>query len=288
MSDTIPNSFKIAFDDACKLVYQDSGQRLKKMVRSEKSDGSTYTFQLLGNGEASQKARGAQIPRMNLNHTAPVATLGKWYASEPIDNLDRLVQSYDETTKLANICVMAVGRAEDTIIRTSLVAAAVAATNVIEHNDLGWTLVKAKMLHRAFGQNFIFDSGMGNNVVFVTSMGFEDLLSIDGFANADYMGAEEMPFKLSGLQGKRWMGFEWYTWDSLTHNANTHVTTNIAFNSECMGYAHAADITSKVYENEDTDEVVAMAKTYGGATSIDSDGLHVIYTYEPDLTESAT
>ena len=65
-------------------------------------------------------------------------------------------------------------------------------------------------------------------------------------------------------------------------------STNIAFNSECMGYAHAADITSKVYENEDTDEVVAMAKTYGGATSIDSDGLHVIYTYEPDLTESAT
>jgi len=288
MSDTIPNSFKVAFDDECKLVYQDSGQRMKKVVRTEKSDGSTYTFQLLGKGEASQKARGAQIPRMNLNHTAPTATLGKWYASEPIDDLDRLVQSYDELKKLASICTMAVGRAEDTIIKNAIVAGAVGAGNTIDHNSLGWTLVKAKMLHRAFGQNFIFDSGMGNNVVFVTSMGFEDLLSIDGFSNADYMGQEEMPFKMSGLQGKRWMGFEWYTWDSLTHNSSTHVTTNVAFNSECVGYAHAADIITKVYNNDDTDETVAMAKTYGGATAIDTDGLMVIYTYEPDLTESGT
>jgi len=287
MSDSIPNSFKIAFDDQCKLVYQDKGERLKKVVRTETSDGSTYTFQLLGKGEASQKARGAQIPRMNLNHTAPVATLGKWYASEPIDNLDRLVQSYDELNKLSNICTMAVGRAEDTIIKNTISSAAISAGNTIAHSSLGWSLVKAKMLHRAFGQNYIFDSGMGNNIVFVTSMGFEDLLSIDGFSNADYMGSEEMPFKMSGLQGKKWMGFEWYTWDSLAHNANTHITTNIAFNSECVGYAHAADLTTRVYENKDTDEIIAMAKTYGGATEIDSDGLMVVYTYEPDLTESA-
>jgi hypothetical protein len=287
MSSTIPNSFKVAFDDEVKLVYQDKGQRLKSLVRTAQSDGATYTFQVLGKGEASPKARGSQIPRMGLNHTAPVATLVKRYAAEPIDDLDRYVQSYDELSKLASICTMAVGRAEDTLIRTEIVAGAVGASNTIAHSAKGWTLTKAKMLHRHFGQNHIFDSGMGKNVVFVTSAGFEDLLDIPGFASADYIAPDQLPFKQSGLQGKVWLGLEWYTWDSLDHNGSTHVTTNIAFNTECVGYAHAKEIVSKVYENEDTDEIIAMAKMYGGAKTIDSDGLVVVYTYEPDLSETA-
>jgi hypothetical protein len=283
MADTIPNSFKIDFDDECKLVYQDAGQRLKKVVRNAKSSGSTYTFQVLGTGEASPKARGAQIPRMNLDHTAPTATLVKRYASEAIDDLDKYVQSYDEMKKLAQICTMAVGRAEDLLIRTEVYRSATASGNVIAHNNLGWTKIKAQMLHRHFGSNHIFDSGVGNNVVFVSSAGFEALLDIDGFSNADYMGPDELPFKMSGLQGKKWMGFEWYTWDSLKKVGN--VSYNIAFNSECIGYASALDIVTKVYFNDDTDENVAMAKMYGGCTEIDADGIVVIETNEPDLTE---
>lgn len=74
---TIPNSFKVAFDDQCKLVYQDRGGRLRQCVRSKQTDGTEETFYRLGKGEAKDKERGAKVPRLNLDRIPTKVKLAK-------------------------------------------------------------------------------------------------------------------------------------------------------------------------------------------------------------------
>ena len=117
---TIPNSFKVAFDDQCKLVYQDRGGRLRQCVRSKQTDGTEETFYRLGKGEAKDKERGAKVPGLNLDRIPTKVKLAKKYASEAIDDLDTKVQAYDEMPKIAESVVMACTRAQDNMIKTAI------------------------------------------------------------------------------------------------------------------------------------------------------------------------
>jgi hypothetical protein len=278
---TIPNSFKVAFDDQCKLVYQDRGGRLRQCVRSKQTDGTEETFYRLGKGEAKDKERGAKVPRLNLDRIPTKVKLKKKYASEAIDDLDTKVQAYDEMPKIAESVVMACTRAQDNMIKEAIETKANEVGNVIEHNDTGWTLAKVKKLHRQFGRNHIFDSGTGRNFVFTTSVGFEDLLDIPQLSNVDWIGQGEMPFRMAGLRGFRWYGFEWYTWDALNID-DDEVSYSLAFNSECVAFAYAADLSTKIYYDENTDEHVAKAKFYAGAGVIDEMGIMVIENAEAE------
>lgn len=278
---TIPNSFKVAFDDQCKLVYQDRGGRLRNCVRTKQTDGTEETFYRLGKGEATTKERGAKIPRLNLERIPTKVKLKKMYASEAIDDLDKYVQAYDEMPKIAESVVMACTRAQDNMIKTAIEEAATTASNVISHGNTGWTLEKVHKLHRQFGRNHIFDSGTGRNFVFTTSVGFEELLKLQQMTSVDYIGPGEMPFRMAGFRGFRWLGFEWYTWDSLNID-DSEISKSLAFNSECVAFAYAADLTTKLFYDENTDEHIAKAKFYAGAGVIDEQGIAVIENDESE------
>lgn len=276
---SIPSTFKVAFDDQCKLVYQDRGGRLRQCVRNKQTDGTEETFYRLGKGEAKVKERGAKIPRLNLDRIPTKVKLEKRYASEAIDDLDTKVQSYDEMPKVAESVVMACTRAQDNQIKTAIADKATEVGNVIAHGDAGWTKEKVKKLHRHFGRNHIFDSGTGRNFVFTSSVGFEDLLDIQQVSSVDYIGPGEMPFRMAGMRGFRWYGFEWYTWDALDRD-DAGITNSLAFNSECVAFAYSADLVTKIYFDEDTDEHIAKAKYYAGAGVIDEQGVVLIQTAE--------
>ena len=64
------------------------------------------------------------------------------------------------------------------------------------------------------------------------------------------------------------------------------VTHNLAFNTECVGYAAATDLLTNVYFNDDTDEYVVNGKTYGGCSEIDPDGIWLVKTHEEAITET--
>ena len=134
---TIPNSFKVAFDDLCKLVYLYRGGRLRQCVRSKQTDGTEETFYRLGKGEAKDKERGAKVPRLNLDRIPTKVKLAKKYASEAIDDLDTKVQAYDEMPKIAESVVMACTRAQDNMIKTAIEEKAEEVGNVIEHGNTG-------------------------------------------------------------------------------------------------------------------------------------------------------
>ena len=219
------------------------------------------------------------MPRLNLDRIPTKVKLAKKYASEAIDDLDTKVQAYDEMPKIAESVVMACTRAQDNMIKTAIEEKAEEVGNVIEHGNTGWTLAKVKQLHRQFGSSHIFDSGTGRNFVFTTSVGFEDMLDIEQLSNVDWIGPGEMPFRMAGLRGFRWYGFEWYTWDALNID-DDEISYSLAFKSECVAFAYAADLSTKIYYDEDTDEHVAKAKFYAGAGVINEQGIMVIQNDE--------
>ena len=86
---------------------------------------------------------------------------------------------------------------------------------------------------------------------------------------------------MAGLRGFRWYGFEWYTWDALNID-DDEISYSLAFNSECVAFAYAADLSTKIYYDENTDEHVAKAKFYAGAGVIDEMGIMVIQNAEAE------
>lgn len=285
---TIPNSFKVAFDDQVKLVYQDKGARLKACVRTKSTDGTEETFYRLGKGEAVTKERGAKIPRMNLDRIPTKVKLQKIYASEAIDDLDTYVQAYDEMGKLAESVVMAVARKQDNLIKEAIELKATEVDNVIKHNNVGWTMDKIKKLHKHWGEHYIFDSGSGTNYIFTSSVGFQDMLELTteagghAVSNSQFIGIippEQMPFRLPGMRGFSFFGFEWYTWDSLNKD-DSNTRFSLAFNSECVAFAEAKAMSTKIYMDDNTDEHVVKASNYAGSGVIDETGIMVIETKE--------
>ena len=60
------------------------------------------------------------------------------------------------------------------------------------------------------------------------------------------------------------------------------ISYSLAFNSECVAFAYAADLSTKIYYDENTDEHVAKAKFYAGAGVIDEMGIMVIQNAEAE------
>lgn len=280
MTDKISNSFITEFDTEVKMVFQDKGNKLANTVRTVRGvKANKYTFQLYGKGEATEKSRHSKLTYMNVDHNTVDCYLKAYYAAEPVDDIDTLQQNYDEKRKLAETCAMALGRKSDNLIKT----AAYTTTNTIAANygdsvDVGWTLKKVKKLRKIFGQNYIFDYG-GRNFVFTTTDGFNQLLDIDQFANSRYIGADEAPFKMEGLQGKEWMGFQWYTWDSLDSTGGNF--RNIAFNENCLAHAIGLEPTTKIVMLEESDDWLVKSKMFMNAVLLDAAGVVDIRT-KPD------
>ena len=89
MATSITNSFITQYERDVHDVFQREGSVLKPTVRF-KSDvvGSVATFQKIGTGTATTKARHGTITPMNQTHTAISTTLADFYAGDWVDKLD--------------------------------------------------------------------------------------------------------------------------------------------------------------------------------------------------------
>lgn len=279
---TITNSFVIEFGKEVHTVFQDAGQRLANVVRTVRGvKAKEYVFQIYGKGEATDKSRHSNVPYMNVDHNTVTCKLYAKYAAEPVDDIDMLQQNYDEKRQLAKTSAMALGRAADQMILAAAyttpysITVRYDGTTAGANADKGMTIEKAKGLRGHFARNFIFDGG-GKNFVFVTSDAFNDLSSIDAFSRSNYIDNDEKPFKMAQLEGKRWMGFDWYTWDSLGGTAT--VDYNIAFNENCIGHCIGLPPTTLIERLPKEDGWQVMSKMFMGAVLIDGLGVVKIET----------
>jgi hypothetical protein len=121
MSTSITTAFVAQYESEVHHLFQRFGGTLRSAVRT-KTDvvGSTTTFQKIGQGSASTKARHGVITPMNVAHTTATATLADFYAGDWVDRLDEAKVNHDERQALAKAGASALGRKIDDQILTAM------------------------------------------------------------------------------------------------------------------------------------------------------------------------
>lgn len=202
MSTSIDQAFTKQFEREVHEAYQRQGSKLRATVRV-KNDvrGSSTVFQTVGKGAANTKARHGMVPVMNVEFSAVEAQLSDYYAGEWVDQLDELKTNIDERQILANAGAFALGRKTDELIIEALGDAPSVAGSTTD----GLTKEKVLEAFEMLGAADVPDDGQRFAVVGWKQ--WSDLLSLAEFANAEFVGKDELPWR--NTQAKHWLGAMW-------------------------------------------------------------------------------
>ena len=244
MSTTLDTAFIKQFEREVHEAYQRQGSKLRNTVRTISNvNGSSAVFQKVGKGTASTKSTHGMVPVMNLDHTNVEATLYDYYAGDWVDRLEELKTNIDERQVIAAAGANALGRKTDELIITAL---ATGSTNNIAEGNTGLTKTKILQAFQSFGDNDVPDDG--NRFCIVGWKQWSELLSLDEFVNADYIGTENLPFS-TATQAKMWLGTVfiphsglpvasdirscfWYHKSAIGHAATSDVQTDITWHGD--------------------------------------------------------
>ena len=262
MSSSITTSFINAYMPDLHQVFQRYGGMLRLAVRMKANVvGSTATFQKIGTGTATTKARHGAITPMNQTHTAPAATLVDFYAGDWVDALDEAATNIDERMAIARGGLYALGRKVDNQIITVLDGTTQTAKTmtVTSFASIKGTIID--WVHELDENDVPND---GNRFGAVTPTLYAQMMTVDSFASADYVGANGLPFK-EGIPGhlkyKDWMGVKW-----CSHTGLPGVTTTTAkgfvWHKDAVGYA-SGNLKGKL-GNVAENEQVAVDLTWHG------------------------
>ena len=257
MSTSINNAFITQYERDVHDIFQRNGSILKPSVRF-KSDvnGSVATFQKIGTGVATTKARHGTITPMNQTHTAVSTTLADFYAGDWVDKLDEAKINIDERQAIARGGAMALGRKVDSQILTELdtttqgtVTITVTTSNQARNGLLD--MIEAMIANDAYEPGNMYGV-MSPHLWAVAS-------TINEFASSDYVGSDGLPFNTGAAVGmfKRWGQVLW-TVHSGVPNVGTSTSKVFIWNKNAIGYA-----SGKVPAN--------LAGTMGGETSVGAD-----------------
>ena len=272
MSATIDQAFIKQFEAEVHMAYQRMGSKMKNLVRNVNSvKGSTVQFQKVAKGSASTKARHAEVVAMNSVHSNVTATLSDFYAADYVDKLDELKVNIDERNVVAQNAAYALGRKTDSIITDDFDANATTLAHNSAGTGNGMNLGKAQNVFEIFGNNDVPDDGQRYWVVGPKQ--WSDLLGLDQFSRAEYVGEADLPYK-GGMTAKRWLTFMWMGFSGLSINASNDRKT-IAFHKSSMGLGVGSDVRTEV--NYIPEKVAHLTTSYMsmGSVLIDGDGVRV-------------
>ena len=235
MSTSIDQAFIKQFEADVHLAYQQTGTKLRATIRA-KTDvrGSSTTFQKVGKGTASTKARHGMVPVMNLDHTPVECLLEDYYAGDWVDALDELKTNVDERFIVASAGAYALGRKTDELIIGQLGNA----TQEIVNGSTG--LVKSKIMEavETLNSNDVPDDGQRFGIVGVKQ--WSELLQIEEFSSADYVG-ENHPY-LAGSETRKWMGIVWVLHNGLP--VDTSIRDCFLYHKSAVGHAVGSEVVS--------------------------------------------
>ena len=265
MASTITTAYITQFESEVPMAYQRMGAKLKNLVRTVNGvSGSSVKFQKVAKGTATTKARHAEVVAMNLAHSNVSATLTDYYAADYIDKLDELKINIDERQVVAQNAAYALGRKTDAILIAVLDAATSIAANV-NSSATGMTLIKAKNMQSVFATNDVPDDGQRYFAVGPTQWG--DLMSVDQFSRAEYIGPENLPFTNGESTAKRWMGFLWFVHSGLSTSGSNRLC--LAWHKSSVGLGIGQDVKTEVnYIPEKVSHLITSSLSMG-AVEID-------------------
>lgn len=237
MSTSVALSFVKNFEAEVHLQYQQMGSKLRNTVRSKNNVvGASTTFQKVGKGTASTKARHGVVPVMNVDHTPVECTLQDYYAGDWIDQLDELKTNINEQQVVAKAGAYALGRKTDDLIIAQL---ATATQNAGTGTD-GLTKTKVLQAFELLGVLDVPDDGQRFAVVGWRQ--WSDLLNIQEFSNTQYLGDDELPWK--GTQAKKWLGALWLPHSSLPKTGS--VRTCFWYHKTAVGHAIGSEVKTDI------------------------------------------
>ncbi len=265
MSISIENAFVKQFEREVHEAYQRMGFKLHQAVRYKNNvKGASAVFPKVGTATASTKARNGMVPTMNLDHSTVECPLTDYYAGDWLDKLDELKTNIDERSVIANAGAYALGRKSDDLIIAELNTN----TNFAGTNTDGLTLDKILTAFEALGNNNVPDDGQRYAVVGWKQ--WNELLQIDEFSNANYVGEDEMPW--AGAEAKRWLGTLW-----MPHSGLTKLTGDVRlchwFHKSAIGFASGADVTTDITWHGDRAAYFVNNMMSQGAKLIDAAGV---------------
>ncbi len=266
MSNQIDKAFIKHFQQEVHQAYQRQGSKLRETVRSKSNiKGATTTFQKVGKGEATTKARNAPVPPMQMDHATVECELVDYYAGDWVDKLDELKVNIDERMVIAKAGAYALGRKTDDLIIDALADADKTAGDGTD----GLTRAKVLQAFEILGDQNVPDDGERYAVIGWKQ--WSDLLLLEEFANADYVGAEELPWR--GTQAKRWLGTLWIPHAGLPIDTSTGVRTCYWYHKTAVGHASGADVTSDITWHGDRAAHFVNNMMSQGACLIDDTGV---------------
>ena len=270
MSASIDQAFVKQYQAEVHEAYQRMGSKLRATVRSKAEvRGASTVFQKVGRGTAAAKARNGVVPVMNIDHTNVECFLQDYYAGDWIDRLDELKTNTDERAVVANAGAYALGRKTDELIIAGLDSATREAIGVVSGTTDADGLTRAKVLlaFEALGEADVPDDG-GRYAV-VGWKQWSELLLIPEFANADYIGNDELPWK--GTQAKRWLGALWMPHSGLTRNGLLRYC--YFYHKTAVGHAVAAEIATDITWHGDRAAHFVNTMMSQGAVLVDGTGV---------------
>lgn len=263
---TISTSFIEEFESGVHMAYQRMGSKLRNTIRTANGVKNKTTFQKIGKGFATTKARHGNVAPMNLEHTNVSVTLEDYFAGEWIDDLDQLRINHDEMLVAQQSGAYALGRKTDDLILDAM------DTTTSTHNETtnGITLSWAFELMEKFGNNNVPDDGQ--RYVVVGWEQWSQLLDLDEFSRAEYVGEADLPFQ-NAMTAKNWLGFMWFPFSGLAEAGASNVDRKcFAWHSGSIGHAIGADVSSNMQYHNDKDAYFVLNKMQMNATLIDAEG----------------
>jgi hypothetical protein len=268
MSTSIDVAFVKQFEREVHEAYQRQGSKLRNSVRTINNVvGSEAVFQKVGKGLASTKSTHGMVPVMNLDHTTASATLQDYYAGDWVDRLDELKTNIDERQVIANAGAYALGRKTDDLIIAAL--ASVSGGQEIGDGDTGMTLAKIMEALAKLGDADVPDDG--DRFAVVGWKQWSELLQIEEFASADYVGPGELPFGAT-MQAKRWLGTLFVPHSGLPVDGSD-IRSCFWYHRSAVGYASGSDVQTDITWHGDRAAHFVNNMMSQGAALIDAAGV---------------
>lgn len=267
MSTTIDIAFVKQFEREVHETYQRKGSKLMSSIRRKPNvRGTTTSFQKVGTGVATSKARHGTITPMNLDHTKVECTLQDFYAGDWVDRLDEVKIMHDEKRVIVNAGAFALGRKTDELVIAQLDT--VPAASEIAHGSVGLTRDKILTAMKTLGDVDVFEDG--RMFAIVPWSEWTELLKIAEFASADFAG-DNLAW-LKGTEARKWLGTVWMPHSGLETLVSGGISKSFWYHEDAIGWAFGDNVTTDITWHGDRAAHFVNNLMSGGACLIDGQG----------------
>ena len=264
MSTSIDLSFVKQYEREVHEAFQRQGSFMLQTVRKKDNvKGATTTFQKIGKGTATTKARHGLITPMNQSHTAVTCTLADFYAGDYVDKLDEAKINHDERLVIANGGAWALGRKAD----DQLITAADGTSNYVGDYSTGITRALFLQAVEALDNNDVPNDGQRYG--WLSPRQWAIAMTINEFASSDFV--TDRPF-LKGKSGRTWLGINWMVHTGLPGKGTTQAV-NLVWHRNALGYGSGMGITADIWWNGERAAHFVDHMMSGGACLIDTEGV---------------